>query len=94
VSGPIGHESVPKIIINDTVDLVFKTAISYLVGLISNHNSVRVLFDETASVYFISKIYLYSALEMASPGNQRCANCIGTLSFPIKQRYEHNCLYY
>ena len=53
VSGPIGHESVPKIIINDTVDLVFKTAISYLIGLISNHNSVRVLFDKTASVYFI-----------------------------------------
>ena len=23
------------------------------------------------------------ALEMASPGNQHCANCIGTLSFPI-----------
>jgi len=22
------------------------------------------------------------ALEMASPGNQHCANCIGTLSFP------------
>jgi len=23
------------------------------------------------------------AWEMASPGNQHCANCIGTLSFPI-----------
>jgi len=23
------------------------------------------------------------ALEMASPGNRHCANCIGTLSFPI-----------
>ena len=23
------------------------------------------------------------ALEMASPGNQHCANCIGTLLFPI-----------
>jgi len=25
------------------------------------------------------------ALEMASPGNQHCANCIGTLSFPIRR---------
>jgi len=24
------------------------------------------------------------ALEMASPGNRRCASCIGTLSFPMK----------
>ena len=23
---------------------------------------------------------------MASPGNQHCANCIGTLSFPIASR--------
>ena len=23
------------------------------------------------------------ALEMASPGNRHCANCIGTLSFPV-----------
>jgi len=23
------------------------------------------------------------ALEMASPGNQHCANCIGTLSFSV-----------
>jgi len=23
------------------------------------------------------------ALEMARPGNQHCANCIGTLSFPV-----------
>jgi len=29
--------------------------------------------------------YIYIlALEMASPGNQRCAGCIGTLSFPIR----------
>jgi len=26
-------------------------------------------------------------MEMASPGNQHCANCIGTLSFPIKVYY-------
>ena len=43
------------------------------------------LFDKIASVYFISKkIYInILALEMASPGNQHCAICIGTLSFPV-----------
>jgi len=41
-----------------------------------------VLFDKMASVYFISKIYIHIlALEMASPVNKHCANCIGTLSF-------------
>ena len=48
----IGIESVPQIIINDTVNF-FLTAISICV--ISNHNSFRVLFDKIASVYFIWK---------------------------------------
>jgi len=47
----IENEIVPKIIINDTVNLFFLNAISILV--ISNHNSFRVLCDKTASVYFI-----------------------------------------
>jgi len=61
---------------------IFKIAISILV--ISNHNSFRVLlFDKIVSVYFISEIcFFILALEMASPWNQHCANCIGTLSFP------------
>ena len=46
-----GDESVPKIIINNTMNLLFKTAISILV--ISNHNSYRVLFDKIAGVHFI-----------------------------------------
>jgi len=47
----------------------------------------RVLFDITASVCFISKIYVYiSALKMARPGNQHCANCIGTLSFRVDKQ--------
>ena len=33
-------------------------------------------------ISFEKYIYIL-ALEMASPGNQYCANCIGTLSFPI-----------
>jgi len=78
----IGNESVPKIIINDTISLFLKTAISIL--LISNHNSFRVLSGKIASVYFICMKYIYIlALEIASSGNQHCANCIGTLSFPI-----------
>jgi len=44
----IGNDSVPKIIINNTISLFFKTAISILV--ISNHNSFRVLFDKNAYV--------------------------------------------
>jgi len=34
--------------------------------------------------YILFEKYIYiSALEMASPGKQHCANCIGTLSFNI-----------
>jgi len=78
----IGNESVPKIIINNAINLLFKTAIS--ISVISNHSSFRVLFDKIASVYFIRKKYIHIiALEMASPGNQHCANCIDTYLFPI-----------
>ena len=45
-------------------------------------NCCGVLFDKIASTYFIRKYIYILALEMASPGNQHCANCIGTLSFP------------
>jgi len=41
------------------------------------------MFDNIASVYFIEKYIRILALEMASSGNQHCANCIGTFSFPI-----------
>jgi len=34
--------------------------------------------------YILFEKYIYIlALEMASPGNQHCASCIGALSFPI-----------
>jgi len=36
-------------------------------------------------IFFEKYIYIL-ALEMASPGNQHCANCIGTLSFPTLYR--------
>ena len=51
--------------------------------VISKQNSFRVLFDKIASEYFIWKISDILASEMVSPGNQHCANCIGTLSFPF-----------
>ena len=44
----IGNDSVPKIIENDTINLLFEIAIGILV--ISNDNSFRVLFDKIASV--------------------------------------------
>jgi len=47
----IGNRNVPKIIINNTINVLFKTAINMLV--ISNRNSFRVLLDKIASVYFI-----------------------------------------
>ena len=47
----LGNDTVPKIILNDTVSLFLKTAIS--ISVISNRNSSRVLFDKIDSVYFI-----------------------------------------
>jgi len=62
--------------------LFLLTAISTL--LISNCNSFQVLFDNIVPYYILFEKYIcILALEMASPGNQHCANCIGTLSFPI-----------
>jgi len=46
--------------------IYFLTAISILV--ISNHNSVRVLFYITASVYFVGKIYLYFIIRNSQRG--------------------------
>jgi len=39
------------------------------------------MFDKISSAYFEKYIYIL-ALEMASP-YQHCANCIGTLLFPL-----------
>jgi len=62
---------VPTAVINETINVFLKSAISILV--ISNHNSFRVLF-----IFHVKNIYIYNlALEMASPGNQQCANYAG-----------------
>jgi len=47
--------------------------------LILNHNSFRVLFEKTASVCFIWKIYLYFSIVNGQPREL----AIGTFSFPI-----------
>jgi len=60
----------------------FQTAIGILV--ISNHNCFRVLFDKIAVAYFTRETYIsILALEMAGPGNQQFASCIGTLLVPM-----------
>jgi len=51
--------------------------------LISNHTSFRVLFDKSAPYALFEKYIYILAVKMASPGNQHCADCIGTLSFPV-----------
>jgi len=50
--------------------------------VISNHNSFRVLSIKLLPYILFEKYSYILALEMASPGNQHCANCIGTLSIP------------
>jgi len=52
-----GNKSVPKIIINDTINFFLSNSNSILV--ITNHNSFWVLFDKIASVYFICNILTF-----------------------------------
>jgi len=56
---------VQKIIINNTINLLFKAAISILP--ISNHNCFRVLFDKIAFVYFIGKICSHFSIGNGQP---------------------------
>jgi len=57
----IGNESVPKIIVNDTIKFFSQTAISTLVG--SNHNSFRVLFDKLLLCILFEKYINVLALQ-------------------------------
>ena len=53
----------------------------------SNRNSFRVVFDWFRPIFYLKYIFInILALEMGSPGNRHCTNCIGTLTFPIKVR--------
>jgi len=44
-------------------------------------------------ILFEKKYIHILALEMARPGNQHCANCIGTLSFPLNRDNNTLCEY-
>jgi len=80
----IGNESVPKIIINNTI-IFFSLKLKL-------QSSFWLFQTITVSECCLIKLLPYILLEkhlhildlkMASPGNRHCANCIGTLSFPI-----------
>ena len=76
----IGNESVPKIIINDTI--IFLNCNQHF----ANFKIITVSWcclTKLLLYIFVQKYIQLLALEIASPGNQHCANCIGTLSFPI-----------
>jgi len=46
-------------------------------------------FDKTAYVYFIWKIYYNFSTGNGQPREQQCANCIGTLLFPLCLLCQH-----
>ena len=77
----IENERVRKIIMNNTINLFFK-----LLSAFGRFQTITVseycLIKLLPYILFAKYIYIL-ALEMASPGNQHCANCIGTLSFPV-----------
>jgi len=82
-----GNESVPKIIVNDTINSFFKLQSAFW-------QFQTVTVSECCSIkslpYISSEKYIYIlALKMASPGNRHCANCIGTLSLPVRDTRRH-----
>jgi len=78
----IGNESVPKIIINDTINLVLKLQAA-LWQFQTITVSVCCLIKLFTHILFEKIIYILT-LKMASTGNQHCASCIGTLAFPME----------
>ena len=71
----------PKIIINNTMNLFLMQSafLTFQTIIVSECHLIKSL------PYFLSEKYFYIlASEMASPGNQHCASCIGTLLFPIE----------
>jgi len=77
-----GKESVPKIIINDKLNL-FLTAISILLILQTTEASECCLTKLLPYIKLEKCIYIL-ALKMASPENRHCADRIGTHSFSIR----------
>ena len=73
----IGNESVPKIIVNDTIKFFSQTAISTLVS--SNHNSFRVLFDKLLLCILFEKYINVLALQWTGT-----VPAVSALLFPVK----------
>ena len=78
----VQSESAPKIIINDTI-VFFSLKLQSTFWLFQT-----IAFSEYRLIkllpYILFKKYIHIfALQMACPRNRHCANCIGTLSFPI-----------
>jgi len=76
--GLMGNESVPKITINNTVNLFLKIAINILV--IQTITVSESVWQNCFCIFYLKNIFL---IILASQGNQHCASCIGTLSFHI-----------
>jgi len=80
-----GSENMPKIITNNTINLFFKLQSAFC-------HFQTITFSECYLIKLLLYILLDKyinilALEMASPGNQQCSNCIGALSSVSAQYY-------
>ena len=76
------HLSRAKLIARSTVDMPWRNFVRF-----------RLLFFYFNVSFRVSFCAFFNA-EMASPGNQHCASCTGTLSFPIAVRVVVNCSAY
>jgi len=77
----IGKESVPKIVVNNTVNLFFTLQSAF--WQVQTITVSECCLTKLLPNILFEKYICMLALKMASPGDQHCANCIGTLSFPI-----------
>ena len=78
-SAKIGNESVPKIILNDTINYFFK-----LQSACWQFQTITVseccLMKLLPYILFLKYVYTF-ALEIGNPVNQHCSNCTDALSF-------------
>ena len=73
--------SVPKIPINEN-KFIFKLQSAFFGNFETVTVSECCLIKLHLFILYDKYVYILG-LEMASPGSQHCANCIGTLSFPV-----------
>jgi len=74
---------VSKIIANDTVNLFFLNCNQHFANFKQKQfPRERCLIKLLRYILFQKHIHIL-ALEMASPGNRHCANCIGTRSYTV-----------